>query len=111
MPNWKTEIEREMERAREAERRGNAGRLRTCARRIAGIALKQMQQQFPQLQLSSDYLSALYAVKKSDSVPPHVAEAASRLQARLSENFTSPSSDPLADAMIIVEFVEQRLSA
>jgi hypothetical protein len=110
MPNWKTEIDQEMGRAREAERRGNAGRVRTCARRIAGIALRQVQQQFPQLQLSSDYLTALYAVKKSNSIPPHVAEAAARLQARISENFISPSSDPIGDAIIIVKFVEQKLS-
>lgn len=110
MQSWKTEIEKEIERARDAERRNNAGRARTCARRIAGIALRQIQNQFPQLQLSSDYITALHAVKKSDSVPARVAEAAARLQQRISENFTSPSTDPLGDALIIVEFVQQKLA-
>ncbi|MDE3056655.1 MAG: hypothetical protein KGJ59_01680 [Bacteroidota bacterium] len=109
MKNWKNDISIELRRAKEAERVGNEGRLRTIARRIAGMALKQLKSQLPQLQLDSDYLSALYAVKKSGAVPQHVADAATRLVTRIAEDFKSPSKDPLGDAMIIVEYVERQL--
>lgn len=41
MNDWKSEIQREFERAEQARARGNEGRARVCARRAAGIAARQ----------------------------------------------------------------------
>jgi len=46
---------------------------------------------------------------KLERIPPDVASAAARLEARLGPDFTSPSVDPIGDAMIIVEFVRIKL--
>jgi len=43
MSQWLIDIEREVKRANEAQRMRNAGRVRTAARRIAGIAIGELQ--------------------------------------------------------------------
>jgi len=39
--DWQTEIEAEFEKAEGARRRGNEGQARVCARRAAGIAIRE----------------------------------------------------------------------
>ncbi len=39
--DWQTEIEAELERAEQARARGNEGQARVCARRAAGIAIRE----------------------------------------------------------------------
>lgn len=99
--SWLIEIETEMKRIMPNE---NPGRTRTTARRIAGIALKQI---FPSS--SDDFLKLLHTAAGDDTIPVDVRSAVERLVTRLDTNFTSPSVDPVNDAMIIVEYVRQRL--
>lgn len=107
MTGWLIAIENELRRSRESL---NPGRTRTIARRIAGIAIKELQNQFPTIVFGEDYFRALQVFMNADGIPPPVAAAARRLQERLAPDFTSPSVDPLADATIIVEFVKIRLN-
>src|SRR5450759_2294330 len=107
MADWLIEIENELRRGRQSQ---NPGRTRTLARRIAGIAIKELQSQHPNLFFGEDYYRALQAFMNADEIPAPVAAAARRLQERLTPDFTSPSINPLDDAMIIVEFVKIRLS-
>ena len=39
--NWQLNIEAEFEKAEQARRRGNEGQARVCARRAAGIAIRE----------------------------------------------------------------------
>jgi len=110
MSQWLIDIEREVKRANEAQRMRNAGRVRTAARRIAGIAIGELQRHTTQRFFGDDFIQALRAMAVRDSVPNSVAEAAKRLHAKLSSDFSSPSVDPLGDAMIIVEFVKSMLT-
>jgi len=41
MNNWQSEIQTEFERALQARARGNEGQARVCARRAAGIAIRE----------------------------------------------------------------------
>jgi HEPN domain-containing protein len=41
MSNWQTDIQAEFERAAQARGRGNEGQARVCARRAAGIAVRE----------------------------------------------------------------------
>jgi HEPN domain-containing protein len=41
MNNWQTEIQAEFEKAAQARGRGNEGQARVCARRAAGIAIRE----------------------------------------------------------------------
>jgi len=107
MVDWLIEIENELRRGRQSQ---NPGRTRTVARRVAGIAIKELQSQFPHPSFGEDYYRALQAFMNVDKIPVPVAAAARRLQARLTSDFTSPSTDPLADAIIIVEYVKIRLN-
>jgi hypothetical protein len=109
MSSWLVEIKQETERAKKAQEIGNAGRLRTSARRIAGIAVQELQARHPHQFFGEDYIRALRAMAASASLPKEVVDAASRLQGKLSEDFSSPSIDPLGDAMIIVGFVQSEL--
>ncbi len=108
MADWEREIEIELHRARESQ---NPGRLRTVARRIAGIAIQQLQKRNAQLPVESDYMTALRMFMESKNIPVELAAAAARLEARLSADFTSQSLDPVGDAMLIVGFVQKTLQS
>jgi len=106
MTDWLIEIENELRRVRQSE---NPGRTRTVARRIAGMAIKELQSRTPGLYFGGDYFHALQAFMNASEIPAPVAAAAQRLTQRLTPDFTSPSIDPLGDTAIIVEFVKMRL--
>lgn len=107
MRDWLTEIDYELQRGRKSQ---NPGQTRTAARRIGGIAIKELHKYFPHHSFGGDYIRALRDFMNNDTLPVAVVEAARRLQARLSPDFTSPSVDPLGDAMLIVEFVKTRIN-
>ena len=108
MTDWTEEIERERRRA---EQTNHPGRLRTIARRIAGLALRQLPGRLLRNAPADDYVGMLRGAMDVPEIPAEVRDAASRLQARLSADFTSPSKDPVGDAMIIVRYVEEVLRA
>ena len=101
METWKDEIAAELLRAQQATKEHNNGRLRTCARRIAGIALMQRYAQ------SKDFVALLRLAMNDTGVPEEVRLAAERLQSRLRPDFSSASTDPLGDALTVVEFVRR----
>jgi hypothetical protein len=108
--NWRDEIELELNRAREAERNGNQGRVRTSARRAAGIAIAEFERRFPEKRYGSDFMAQLRSLALDPAAPEHVRNAADRLQARLTPTFESPSKRPIDDAEIIVQFIIEHLS-
>ena len=103
MSEWLEMVETELGRARQTQ---NPGRVRTVARRIAGIAIQELRRQSSESPSGKDYVLLLNWIADKNDVPAEVAGAAQRLGARLSEDFTSPSVDPVGDAMIIVGFVK-----
>ena len=106
MADWMDEINAELRRA---EQSNHPGRTRTAARRIAGIALRQVPDIQQKTSVAEDYIGILRVSMNVPEFPAEVQEAASRLQARLSADFSSPSTDPIGDAMIIVAFVQELL--
>ena len=100
--NWLLHIDIELQRIRPDE---NPGRTRTTARRIAGISLQQFYHQS-----SEDFIRLIQSAIDDPILPDNVRSALERLAARLSPDFTSPSIDPINDAMIVVEFVKEQLT-
>ena len=100
--NWLIQIETELHRIQPNE---NPGRTRTTARRIAGIALQQFYHQS-----SEDFIKLIQIAIDDIALPDNVHSALERLATRLSADFTSPSTDPINDAMIVVEFVKSKAS-
>ena len=109
--NWFDEIELELNRGREAERNGNEGKVRTAARRAVGIAVTEYQRRVELVRYGSDVMRQLRGIAGDQSLPRDVREAATRLQARISQEFTSPSRQPLADALVIIDFIKRVLTS
>lgn len=107
---WIEEIERELDRAAEAERTGNHGKARTSARRAVGFAVEELQRRSPEVQYGRDFISCIRGIASDAAMPGDVRKAADRLQTRLTPEFDSPSTDPIEDARIIIRFVVDRLT-
>ncbi len=100
--NWQLQIENELRRVQPNK---NPGRTRTIARRAAGVALQQF--------YSTDFANFFVVIQRAaqdKNIPEPVRQAAIRLEARIDENFKSPSVDPIGDAMLIVEFVKKKVT-
>jgi hypothetical protein len=108
--NWKDEISLELSRAKEAERTGNQGRVRTSARRASGIAIAELGKRYTEKQYGRDFMTQLRSFALDAEIPEHVRNAAERLQARVSPDFESPSKHPTEDAGIIVQYIFEKLS-
>jgi HEPN domain-containing protein len=100
----------ELQRAREAVEVGNDGRARTAARRVAGNALTALKQRFPERNYGDDAVRQLRNLMDDVTVPLDVREAAERLQARITGQFTPAfSTDPVEDAVTILTYVNKCL--
>lgn len=99
--HWLLQIETELKRVQPEQ---NPGRTRTIARRIAGIALKEMYHA-----PSDDFVQLLQQAKDDVTLTHEARSASERLAARLDANFRSPSADPINDAMIIVAYVKEKI--
>ena len=106
MSNWEGDIERELRRAGMMK---HPGQIRTAARRVAGIALRQLPEVRARLSTHEDVVLLLKIFAGLSDVPDEVRAAATRLHTRLNAEFSSPSKDPLADAMIVVDYVRSLL--
>jgi hypothetical protein len=104
-PRWFNDIDTELLRAQQAEREGNAGRVRACARRIAGIALSQTGA------FSGDAVAMLRTAMTDDRLPETVRAASARLQERTHADFSSALKDPVGDAMAIVHYCKEHNGA
>ncbi|MER3524993.1 MAG: hypothetical protein C4326_13325 [Ignavibacteria bacterium] len=106
----RTQIAEEFAKARDAQRRGNEGMVRVCARRAAGIALRTWFAAHGRKPPLHDAIRLLRDVVSNESLPAAVREAAERLTTRVTEHFTSPfSTHPLDDATIIINYFLEQL--
>ncbi len=96
-------VEREFATARQAAATGNDGMARVCARRAAGAAIAFWLQFNERPGWRVDAMSRILHLEADTSFPQDVREAALRLTARLTNEFTSPfSSDPVEDSKVII---------
>lgn len=102
-PEAITQIEKEFAAARYAQGIGNDGMVRVCARRAAGIAIGCWLEDNPREGWGADALGRLKNVRLDESMPMDVRDAASRLTAKVTEQFTSQfSTDPIDDSKMII---------
>ncbi|HLE31284.1 MAG TPA: hypothetical protein VJB38_01610 [Bacteroidota bacterium] len=102
--NRMREIELELERGDKAEREGNSGRARVCARRAVGIALEDYYARMGK-DSGKDAVKLLAHLSEEKNVPKHIQDAAHRLQSRVRPDFTSVSEHPMTDARMIIDFL------
>jgi|WetSurMetagenome_2_1015567.scaffolds.fasta_scaffold19329_2 hypothetical protein len=99
-------IQAELRTALQAERAGNEGMARVCARRAAGAAVGFWLEEHPQRGWGVDAMSRLRNLALAPGVPLPVREAASRLTARVAPALApSTPDDPLAHARRIVRYL------
>jgi len=93
----------ELENARRARSEGNEGRARVCARRAAGAAARDfLTRRGVRMRTASAY-DALRMLEQFPGLAPDLKSAASRLTARVTEEFALPfEADLIAEAETLI---------
>ena len=97
MIDWKKTFEKELQMAAEARERGNEGQARVCARRAAGVVIREY---FLRRGLSSRTSSAfdlLQALLGIPGIPEEARRAAEYLTLRVNEEFKLPVNADLVE--------------
>lgn len=96
-------IEIELARAQTARQNGNLGRARVCARRAAGIAIREWYQRRAGSGWQGDALKQLQRLQADRLAPENVRAAARRLTTVVDLDHRLPfEDDPIEDARLII---------
>ncbi|MGB7874045.1 MAG: hypothetical protein WBL25_06650 [Anaerolineales bacterium] len=99
MTEWKEKLQKEFELAESARARGNEGQARVCARRAAGIAIREYYARRGQHVRTPSAYDLLQMLAEEPQLPPDLKQAASYLTLRVTEEFKMPVEvDLLAEA-------------
>ena len=99
MPAWQNELRLEFERAELARARGNEGQARVCARRAAGIAIREYLTRRGIRPPSASAYDLLNLIKEDARLSPDLRLIADHLTMRVTEEFKLPfNTDLLAEA-------------
>ena len=90
MTDWKTQLELEFERAADARARGNEGQARVCARRAAGIAIREYFARRGQSVRTPSAYDLLQLLADEPDLSPELKQAAAYLTLRVTEEFKLP---------------------
>jgi HEPN domain-containing protein len=90
MTDWKEKLQKEFERAESARARGNEGQARVCARRAAGIAIREYYARRGQhVRIPSAY-DLLQMLADEPQISPEIRQTAEYLTLRVNEEFKLP---------------------
>lgn len=104
MDDWKVEMQIEFDRAAQARARGNEGQARVCARRAAGIAIREYLTRQAIRPPSSSAYDLLNLIKDDPRLSPDLKRIADHLTLRVTEEFKLPvNADLIAEARIFCE--------
>jgi HEPN domain-containing protein len=107
--DWQTQIKAEFEKAEEARARGNEGQARVCARRAAGIAVREYLQRQGIRPPSVSAYDLLNSVKRDVRLSPDLRQIADHLTLRVNEEFKLPvNADLVAEARTFCEELLKR---
>ncbi len=99
MDDWKVEMQIEFDRAAQARARGNEGQARVCARRAAGIAIRQYLTRQGIRPPSSSAYDLLNLIKDDPHLSSDLKQIAEHLTLRVTEEFKLPvDADLIAEA-------------
>jgi len=99
MTGWQEQIRREFERAEQARANGNEGQARVCARRAAGIAIREYFIRKGILPPSVSAYDLLSLIKDDPLLSPDLKLIADHLTLRVTEEFKLPvKADLVAEA-------------
>ena len=102
--DWQAEIQAEFEKAEQARVRGNEGQARVCARRAAGIAIREYLRRRGVRPLSVSAYDLLNQIRQDPGLSPGLQEIAGHLTLRVNEEFKLPvNADLVAEAKTFCE--------
>lgn len=104
--DWQTQMEAEFNKAEQARARGNEGQARVCARRAAGIAVREFLSRQGVRPPSLSAYDLLNALKEDPRLArrPDLRQIADHLTLRVTEEFKLPvDADLVAEARIFCE--------
>ena len=105
--DWQRQIEAEFEKAEQARARGNEGQARVCARRTAGIAVREYLARQGIRPPSVSAYDLLNLLKADPQLAPGLRLIAGHLTLRVTEEFKLPvNADLIAEAR---EFCQELL--
>lgn len=90
MSSWESDIHEELEKAAQARGRGNEGQARVCARRAAGIAVREYLARRGIRPPSTSAYDLLNLIKDDPFLPPDLKSIAEHLTMRVTEEFKLP---------------------
>ncbi|MCC6569238.1 MAG: hypothetical protein IT315_08375 [Anaerolineales bacterium] len=102
--NFAVEIDKEITRAQQARQRGNEGQARVCARRAAGIAVREHLKRKGVPSSSPSAIDLLNLIKDDPILSPELKLIAGHLTLRVNEEFKLPVKvDLIAEAKVFCE--------
>jgi hypothetical protein len=104
LSDWKAGLEKEFEMAANARARNNEAQARVCARRAAGIAVREYLSRRGIRSLSSSAYDLLKVLLEMPDVPAGALQAAGYLTLRVNEEFKLPvDADLVKEARTLCE--------
>lgn len=104
--NLQTQIQIEFDRANQARAKNNEGQARVCARRAAGIAIRDHLIRKGTRVPSASAYDLLNLLKDDPLFPPDLKLAADHLTLRVTEEFKLPvEADLIAEAHILCDWL------
>ena len=99
MTDWQSKIQAEFDRAEQARAKGNEGQARVCARRAAGIAIREYLTRQGVTPSSASAVDLLNLLKADPLLSPDLKPIVDHLTLRVTEEFELPvQADLLAEA-------------
>jgi hypothetical protein len=100
--DWKQDLHLEFSRAESARARGNEGQARVCARRAAGIAIREFLARAGTPAQGASAVDLLNAMKDDPRFPRDLEPVLEHLTVRVAENFRLPvDADLVAEARLL----------
>lgn len=107
--DWQKDIASEFEKADQARARGNEGQARVCARRAAGMAIREYLSRRGIRPPSTSAYDLLNLMKEDPFLPPDLKLIADHLTVRVTEEFKLPVAvDLIAEAKQFCEEITKR---
>jgi HEPN domain-containing protein len=106
MDNWREQLDHEFEGAALARAGNNEGRARVCARRAAGIAIRETLARRGQRPRSTSAIDLLNHLKEEMGLPPALKPNVDHLTLHVTEEFKLPvEADLIAEARELCEWL------
>jgi HEPN domain-containing protein len=104
MTGWREQIQKEFETAEQARAKGNEGQARVCARRAAGMAIREYLIRRGIRPPSHSAVDLLNLLKDDPLLSPHLKLIADHLTVRVTEAFKLPvNADLVAEAKTLCD--------